>query len=111
MPEESEQIGDLLYIPNPDYPYPFDVERPPHFWMTEQSGRLEAAVDAYLNGDRLPPAAIGLIKQYLRQYIERALMTGAANRGALLRKIETLRDNRAIERFVEELAEYGVEPF
>ena len=111
MPEESEQIGDLLYIPNPDYPYPFDVERPPHFWMTEQSGRLEAAVDAYLNGDRLPPAAIGLIKQYLRQYIERALMTGDANRGALLRKIETLRDNRAIERFVEELAEYGVEPF
>jgi len=111
MPEEPEQIGDLLYIPNPDYPYPFDVERPPHFWMTEQSGRLEAAVDAYLNGDRLPPAAIGLIKQYLRQYIERALMTGAANRGALLRKIETLRDNRAIERFVEELAEYGVEPF
>ena len=62
--------------------------------MTEQSGRLEAAVDAYLNGDRLPPAAIGLIKQYLRQYLERALMTGAANRGALLRKIETLRDNR-----------------
>jgi hypothetical protein len=111
MPEESEQIGDLLYIPNPDYPYPFDVERPPHFWMTEQSGRLEAAVDAYLNGDRLPPAAIDLIKQYLRQYIERALMTGDANRGALLRKIETLRDNRAIERFVEELAEYGVEPF
>ncbi len=111
MPEESEQIGDLLYIPNPDYPYPFDVERPPHFWMTEQSGRLEAAVDAYLNGDRLPPTAIGLIKQYLRQYIERALMTGAANRGALLRKIETLRDNRAIERFVDELAEYGVEPF
>ena len=111
MPEEPEQIGDLLYIPNPEYPYPFDVERPPHFWMTEQSGRLEAAVDAYLNGDRLPPAAIGLIKQYLRQYIERALMTGDANRGALLRKIETLRDNRAIERFVDELAEYGVEPF
>ena len=111
MPEEPEQIGDLLYIPNPDYPYPFDVERPPHFWMTEQSGRLEAAVDAYLNGDRLPPVALGLIKQYLRQYIERALMTGDANRGALLRKIETLRDNRAIERFVDELAEYGVEPF
>jgi hypothetical protein len=111
MPEEPEQIGDLLYIPNPDYPYPFDVERPPHFWMTEQSGRLEAAVDAYLNGDRLPPAALGLIKQYLRQYIERALMTGDANRGTLLRKIETLRDNRAIERFVDELAEYGVEPF
>src|SRR5690349_20569794 len=34
MSEAPEQIGDLLYIPNPNYPYPFPVERPPHFWMT-----------------------------------------------------------------------------
>ena len=111
MSEEPEQIGDLQYVPNPDYPYPFPVERPPHFWMTERSGRLEEAVETYLNGEPLGPAALDLIKQYLRQYIERAVMTGDANRGALLRKIETLRDNRAIERFVDELAEYGVEPF
>jgi hypothetical protein len=111
MPEEPEQIGELLYMPNPDYPYPFDVERPPHFWMTEQSGRLEGAVEAYLNGDQLPPVALDLIKQYLRQYIERALMSGEANRGALLRRVDALRDNRAIERFADEISEYGVEPF
>jgi hypothetical protein len=111
MAEEPEQIGDLVYIPNPDYPYPFEVERPPHFWMTEQSGRLEAAVEAYLNGDPLPPTALDLIKQYLRQYIERAVMTGDAKRDALLRKSASLRSNRDIERFADELAEYGVEPF
>ena len=111
MSEAPEQIGDLLYIPNPNYPYPFPVERPPHFWMTEQSGRLEGAVESYLNGDPLNPVELDLIKQYLRQYIERAVMTGAANRGALLRKIETLRRNGDVERFVDELAEVGVEPF
>jgi hypothetical protein len=111
MPEEPEQIGDLIYIPNPDYPYPFEVERPPHFWMTEQSGRLEAAVETYLNGDPLTPLALDLIKQYLSQYIERALMTGDAKRDALLRKSASLRTNRDIERFADELAEYGVEPF
>jgi len=111
MPEEPEQIGELLYVPNPDYPYPFEVARPPHFWMIEQSGRLAAAVESYLNGDSPSPAELDLIKQYLRQYIERAMMTGDANRPALLRKVETLRDNRDIEHFADEIAEYGVEPF
>jgi len=111
MPEEPEQIGDLLYVPNPNYPYPFGVERPPHYWMTEQSGRLEAAVEAYLNGDPPTPAGLDLIKQYLRQYLERAMMSGEANRGALLRQLETLRNSRDIERFADELSEYGVEPF
>src|SRR5262245_52309049 len=111
MADEPEQIGDLIYIPKPNYPYPFEVERPPHFWMTEQSGRLEAAVEAYLDGEPLGPAALDLIKQYLRQYLERALMAGNANRGALLRRLDTLRGSSDIERLAEELSEYGVEPF
>jgi hypothetical protein len=111
MSESPEQIGDLTYLPNPDYPYPFEVERPPHFWMTEQSGLLAAAVETYLNGDPLTPAALDLIKQYLRQYLERALMTGDAKRDLMLRKSAALRNNREIERFTEEIAEYGVEPF
>jgi hypothetical protein len=111
MADEPEQIGELTYVPNPNYPYPFEVERPPHFWMTEQSGRLEAAVEAYLDGEALTPVALDLIKQYLRQYLERALMAGNANRGALLRRVEALRGSGDIERLAEELSEYGVEPF
>ena len=111
MSQEPEQIGDLTFVPNPEYPYPFPVERPPHFWMTEQSGLLAAAVESYLNGDSPSPAELDLIKQYLRQYLERAMMTGDANRPALLRKIEALRNNQDIERFADEIAEYGVEPF
>ena len=58
MAQETEQIGDLIYLPNPDYPYPFPVERPPHYWMTEQTGRLAEAVETYFNGDPLPPDAL-----------------------------------------------------
>ena len=111
MSTEPEQIGDLTFAPNPNYPYPFQVERPPHFWMTEQSGRLEQAVESYFAGEKLSAEHLGLIRQYLRQYIERALLTGDANRGALLRELEGLRTTREIERFADELAEYGVEPF
>jgi hypothetical protein len=111
MSQEPEQIGELIYLPNPDYPYPFPVERPPHYWMTEQTGQLAEAVESYLNGDVLAPAALSLIKQYLQQYVERAVLTGDANRGALLRGIAALRGQRDIERFADELAEVGIEPF
>lgn len=111
MSEAPEHIGELIYQPNPDYPYPFPVERPPHYWMTEQTGRLADAVEAYLNGEKLAPEALDLIKQYLRQYVERGVMVGEADRNALLRQVAALRNQREIERFADELAEYGIEPF
>ena len=111
MSQEPEQIGDLIYLPNPDYPYPFPVERPPHYWMTEQTGRLAEAVEAYVSGEALTPAALDLIRQYMRQYLERAVMTGDANRNLLLSKLASLRTAREIERFADDLAEIGVEPF
>ena len=111
MSQEPEQIGELIYQPNPDYPDPVPVERPPHYWMTEQTGRLAEAVEAYVSGEPIAPAALDLIRQYLRQYLERAIMTGDANRNLLLGKLATLRSSREIERFADDLAEIGVEPF
>ena len=111
MSPEPEQIGDLIYLPNPDYPYPFPVDSPPHYWMTEQTGRLANAVESYINGDALTPDALGLIKQYLRQYLERVVMTGDAKREQLLDRVAALRNSREIERFGDDLAEIGVEPF
>jgi hypothetical protein len=109
--DNKEQLGELIYLPNADYPYPFPVAHPPHYWMTEQTGRLAEAVETYVSGDPLSPAALDLIRQYLRQYLERAVMTGDANRNVLLGKLAALRTAREIERFADELAEIGVEPF
>jgi hypothetical protein len=111
MSNDTEQIGELVFRPNPEYPYPFAVERPPHFWMTEETGVLSAAVEAYFDGERLTPPQVAVIKAYLRQYIERAMLTADAKRHLLLQQIEKLRTTREIERFADEVAEYGVEPF
>lgn len=111
MPDTPEQIDDLIYVPNPDYPYPFPVPQPPHFWMTEQTGKLAAAVERYFSGERLSPEDLRLLRSYLRQYVARALIAEDADRQALLRKIDTLRNNRDIERFADELSEVGIEPF
>lgn len=111
MNVEPEQIGELRYLPNPAYPYPFPVAAPPHYWMSEQTGLLAAAVERYFNGEPLAPAELAFIKQYLQQYLERAVMTGDAKREMLLARVLALRSTRDIERFADELAEIGVEPF
>ena len=111
MPVEPEQIGDLVYVPHPDYPYPFPVERPPHFWMTEQTGRLGDVIERYFQGERLSADDLLVIKAYLQQYLERAMLTADARRDRLLQRLATLRTRREIERFADDIADFGVEPF
>lgn len=111
QPEQPEQIGPFLFAPNPDYPYPFDVPQPPRFWLDEQSGLLAQTVEVYLRGEPLEPEQLEHLKLYLRQYLERAILASDANRPKLLARIEKLRRVGDVERFAEELAEWGVEPF
>ncbi|OAN45518.1 hypothetical protein A6A03_14225 [Chloroflexus islandicus] len=111
LPENAEVIGPLVFVPNPDYPYPFPVARPPRFWMEETTGRLAAAVERYMQGEPLTADQLEVIKLYLTQYLERAVIEGSADRKRLLSRIDRLRTTRDIERFADELSEVGVEPF
>ncbi len=108
---EPEQIGSLNFVPNPDYPYPFDVENPPRFWMEETTGVLAEAVDAYMGGERLSAAQLDALKLYLHQFIERAVLAGDANRKLLLQQIARLRGVADVERFADQASEYGAEVF
>ncbi|WP_322493860.1 hypothetical protein [Chloroflexus sp.] len=111
LPENAEVMGPLVFVPNPDYPYPFPVARPPRFWMEETTGRLATAVERYMQGEPLTADQLEVIKLYLTQYLERAVIEGSADRKRLLSRIERLRTTRDIERFADELSEVGVEPF
>jgi hypothetical protein len=111
MSQEPEQIGPLVFVENPDYPYPFPVERPPRFWMEETTGALGAAIEVYMRGERLEADHVALIKLYPRQYLERAVMADDADRARLLGRIERLRTVGDIERLADSLSEAGVEPF
>ncbi len=111
LPADAEQIGTLVFVPNADYPYPFKVTPPPRFWMEEQTGALAEAVDAYMNGENLSTVQLNLIKLYLTQYIERAVLAGDANRPDLLGQITKLRTSRDIEEFADNVSEVGAEVF
>ena len=106
-----ETIGNLEFVANPDYPYPFKVAHPPRFWMEEQTGVLSDAVETYLEGDRLNPVQLAAIKVYLKQFVERAPLTGDAKVHLLVQKIDRLKTTREIEDFADEIAEYGAEVF
>ena len=108
---EDETIGTLHFVANPEFPYPLNIPKPPRFWMEEQTGELSDAVETYMRGDPLRQAQLTAIKTYLKQFIERAPLTGDANVGVLLRKLERVRTTRELENFADEAAEYGAEVF
>ncbi len=110
MTEEPEQIGPLRFVPNPDYPYPFEVPVPPRFWMEEQSGALAEVVEIYMRSEPLNPEQLDLLRLYLRQYLERAVLASGAQRGKLLTRLDRLKKTADVERLIDELAEWGVEP-
>lgn len=107
----QEQIGDLAFVRDPAYPYPFKVELAPHFWMTEQTGKLADAIESYFQGIDPTPAQRSAMQTYLTQYVTRALLLPGQNRNLLLQKIAQLRSQRDFERFADDLADVGIEPF
>ncbi|NTW03963.1 MAG: hypothetical protein HGA19_22265 [Oscillochloris sp.] len=108
---DPEQIGPLTFAENADYPYPFAVTKPPHFWMEETTGKLSDAIEVYMRSEDLNPSQMDMLRIYLRQYIERAVITDEADRRRLLGRIDKLRGVHDLERFAEDLSEVGVEPF
>ena len=108
---ETETIGGLVFVTNAAYPYPFKVEKPPRFWMDEQTGALQAAVEAYMDGDRLNAAQLATLKVYLKQFVERAPLTGDANVRRLVQRIDQLRTTAEVEDFADDIAGYGAEVF
>ena len=79
----------------------------PVFWMHATSGRLEAAIWAYLEHDRLDVEQIALIRDYLRQWM-------AAMRGpeivALGARVEGLTSREALDRWMGDALRMGIDP-
>lgn len=111
QPGEREEIGTLVFVRDPAFPYPFKVPTAPHFWMTEQTGVLADAMEAYFHGEMPSPTHRIALQTYLRQYVERAVLLPGTKRELLLQELATLRTQREYERFADTLADIGIEAF
>ncbi|NJN17721.1 MAG: hypothetical protein HC822_16325 [Oscillochloris sp.] len=107
----EEQIGSLIFVENPDYPYPFAVPTPPRFWMEETTGALREAIEVYMRAEPLDRQQLDVLKIYVRQFIERALMSDERQRKRFLGRVDTFRNIKDLESLADDLSEVGVEPF
>lgn len=94
----------------------------PGYWMYETTGVLRPAVEAYLKpserGCEMTPQQIATMRAYLRQWIMAGVWdmnphAGAAERAwlaAMRDRIEALNSRAAIERWLNDALEAGIDP-
>ena len=80
----------------------------PGYWMYETSGVLRPAVEAYLNREPMSDADIAAMRAYLRQWIAAGFI--GPDIGALQRRVDGLTDREAIEEWLDDAIELGIDP-
>jgi hypothetical protein len=81
----------------------------PGYWMSETSGVLRPAVEAYLLGEAMTGEQIAALRAYLRQWIGSDVWEGDVIE-ILRAGIYTLTDRAAIERWLAVATDAGIDP-
>jgi len=92
--------------------------RPPGYWMNETGGELVPAITRYLDGLRLSPRDVTLIRLYLQQWIGSPVWDtnpalDDAGRETLARLRETagrVTDRKSIHAWIEAAIDFEVDP-
>jgi hypothetical protein len=88
----------------------------PAYWMHEASGVLRPVIESYLTGRPMTTLQIAGMRAYLRQWIMAPVWTvgldtpGRAKLSALRQRVETLTDQNAIERWLDDAQAFGMDP-
>ena len=81
----------------------------PGYWMHETSGALRPAIVAYLSGRPMTADHVATMRAYLRQWIYAPAWRGAGI-GELRERIEALTTRGAIEAWLDDAADLGIDP-
>ena len=84
--------------------------RAPGFWMNETSGVLRPAVTAYLNHEPMTGEQIAAMRAYFRQWIAPGWMYGDPALEPLRAKIDGLTSIAALDAWLEEAIDLGIDP-
>lgn len=81
----------------------------PGFWMYECSGVLVPVVHAYLRGDYLSPIMVGIMRAYLRQWINAPGFRGDEV-DALRRDVDSIMTRNDVAAWLDHAIDAGVDP-
>jgi hypothetical protein len=90
----------------------------PGFWMYETTGVLRPAMQAYLLGERITGEQIAALRAYFRQWIGAPVWDlnphgDERDREALAelrRRVDELTDRAAIDRWLDDVDRFGLDP-
>lgn len=81
----------------------------PGYWMHETSGVLRPAVEAYLSGRVLNDAEIGIMRDYLSQWMTQGDWKGS-DVEVLIVALPALRTREDLERWLAAADKRGIDP-
>lgn len=81
----------------------------PDYWMDERSGVLRPAVEAYLKDGEMTAMEVAAMRAYLRQFIDADVWKGPVI-GELRRRINDLTSRQAIEVWLDDAIDAGIDP-
>lgn len=80
----------------------------PGYWMRESTGVLRPAVEAYLRGGPMSEAQIAAMRAYLRQWMAGPWRGPAVPE--LRRRIDDLTSRAALDRWLDDALDAGIDP-
>lgn len=81
----------------------------PGFWMHETSGVLAPVIHAYLRGDELSRYEVGIMRAYLRQWINAPGFVGPEV-DALRREVDSIATRNDVTAWLDRAVDAGVDP-
>ena len=95
---------------------PPDHPDAPKYWAYETSGRLVPVIQAYLTGETLDEAGIGVMRDYLRQWVNSPVWSsGSSIEGrqaleSLRARVAAIASREDIEQAIEAAEALGMDP-
>lgn len=81
----------------------------PGFWRNEHSGVLCPVVHAYLRGEGLNPVAIGVMRDYLRQWVMAPGFHGPQI-DMLRASVDKIGSDDTLEQWMDAAVDAGIDP-
>jgi hypothetical protein len=89
---------------------PPDHPDAPKFWMYETSGVLKPVVQAYLNGERLRPEQVRLMRDYLCQWVCSPVWGPSGSLEALRLRVAAIETGQDIDDCIQVCVDLGMDP-